>query len=133
MFDSSTDRYRSTYMARSHYSPPPMPEKRRIDVHDPRIRAAIGSYWRKNLRIMGLLLVVWAIGGVGCGVLLADVLNGLHLGGFPLGFWFAQQGSILVFVLVILVYSLLLNRLDDRHHDEIERIRSSRRDHTPAW
>lgn len=100
-----------------------MPETGLIDVHDPRIRAAIDSYWRENLRIMAVLLAIWAAVGLGCGVLLADVLNPFRLGGFPLGFWFAQQGSIAVFVLLILVYCLLLNRLDDRHHEEIERIR----------
>jgi putative solute:sodium symporter small subunit len=100
-----------------------MPDARPIDVHDPRIRAAIDGYWRQNLRIMGVLLAIWAAVGLGCGVLLADVLNRFRLGGFPLGFWFAQQGSIVVFVMLILVYSLLLNRLDDRHHREIERIR----------
>ena len=93
-----------------------------IDVHDPRIRAAIDSYWRKNLRIMSVLLAIWAMVGLGCGVLFADTLNQFRLGGFPLGFWFAQQGSIIVFVCLILVYSLLLNRLDDRHHREIRRI-----------
>ena len=100
-----------------------MPDTGTIDVRDPRIRAAIDSYWRENLRIMGVLLAIWAAVGLGCGVLLADVLNHYRLGGFPLGFWFAQQGSIIVFVVLILVYSLLLNRLDDRHHREIGRIR----------
>jgi putative solute:sodium symporter small subunit len=100
-----------------------MSEVQPIDVHDPRVRAAIDRYWRANLRIMGVLLTVWALAGLGCGVLLGDVLNRFALGGFPLGFWFAQQGSIIVFVVLILLYSLLLNRLDDRHHREIERIR----------
>jgi len=104
-----------------------MPAMNPIDVHDPRIREAIDSYWRQNLRIMAVLLTIWATVGLGCGVLLADVLNGFHLGGFPLGFWFAQQGSIIVFVALILVYSLLLNRLDDRHHQVIERIRRGTR------
>ena len=96
-----------------------------IDVHDPRIVEAIDRYWRKNIRIMGVLLAVWAIAGLGCGILFADALNRFHLGGFPLGFWFAQQGSILVFVLLILVYGLLLNRLDAEHHRELDRIRQS--------
>ena len=95
-----------------------------IDVSDPRIAAAIDRYWRKNVRIMGVLLAIWASAGLGCGVLFADTLNRFRLGGFPLGFWFAQQGSILIFVLLILVYGLLLNRLDAEHHRDLERIRS---------
>ena len=95
-----------------------------IDVHDPRIVASIDRYWRKNVSIMISLLVIWAMVGLGCGVLFADFLNNFHLGGFPLGFWFAQQGSILVFVVIILVYAVLLNRLDARHHRELEQIRS---------
>ena len=69
------------------------------------------------------LLAVWAVAGLGCGVLFADVLNRFRVGGFPLGFWFAQQGSIVVFVLLILIYGLLLNRLDAEHHRDLERIR----------
>jgi putative solute:sodium symporter small subunit len=97
-----------------------------IDVRDPRIAAAIQRYWRKNVRVMAACLVIWAFAGLGCGVLFADTLNQFSLGGFPLGFWFAQQGSILVFVLLILVYGLALNRLDAEHHREIERIRAER-------
>jgi putative solute:sodium symporter small subunit len=99
-----------------------MADERRIDVHDPRIRAAIDSYWRTNLRVVGVLLAIWAAVGLGCGVLFVETLNQFRLGGFPLGFWFAQQGSIIVFVLLILAYALLLNRLDDRHQREIERL-----------
>ncbi len=94
-----------------------------IDVRDPHVVAAIDRYWRRNVRIMVVLLAIWAAAGLGCGVLFADALNRFRLGGYPLGFWFAQQGSILVFVLLILAYGLLLNRLDARHHDELERIR----------
>jgi len=94
-----------------------------IDVHDPQIVSAIDRYWRSNVRLMVVLLVIWAAAGLGCGVLFADALNGFRLGGFPLGFWFAQQGSIIVFVLLILAYGLMMNRLDARHHRELERIR----------
>jgi putative solute:sodium symporter small subunit len=94
-----------------------------VDVRDPRVVAAIHRYWRKNVRIMGALLLVWAVAGLGCGVLFADALNQYRLGGFPLGFWFAQQGSILVFVVLTLVYGVALNRLDAEHHRDLERIR----------
>jgi putative solute:sodium symporter small subunit len=91
----------------------------------PVIIESLQRYWRTNLRIMLVLLVAWAAVSLGCGVLLADVLNQFRIGGFPLGFWFAQQGSILTFVLLILVYALLLNRLDRRHHSEISDIRKN--------
>lgn len=96
------------------------------DVQDPRIRACIDRYWRRNLRLMAALLLVWALAGLGCGVLFADWLNQFHLGGFPLGFWFAQQGSILVFVLLILVYAVVMRRLDRRHHEELDRLARDR-------
>jgi putative solute:sodium symporter small subunit len=70
---------------------------------------------------MGILLVVWALAGLGAGVLFADRLDRLgSLGGYPLGFWFAQQGSIIVFILLILVYAIAMNRLDARHHRDLE-------------
>ena len=81
------------------------------------------GYWRKNVTIMIVLLTIWAFVGLGCGVLFADWLNQFKLGGFPLGFWFAQQGSIIVFVLIILVYALALNRLDAQHRAELDEIR----------
>jgi putative solute:sodium symporter small subunit len=78
----------------------------------------LGRYWLANLRLMAVLLLAWGAAGLGCGVLFADRLNesGFRLGGFPLGFWFAQQGSILVFILLILIYAIAMNRLDARHH-----------------
>jgi putative solute:sodium symporter small subunit len=107
-------------------SEPTKPPEDVIDVHDPRIAASIQRYWRKNVRVMAACLVVWAIAGLGCGVLFADTLNRFSFGGFPLGFWFAQQGSIMIFVLLILVYGLALNRLDAEHHRELEEIRAAR-------
>ena len=66
------------------------------------------------MRLTFGLLIVWAIVGLGCGVLLADVLNQLTFLGFPLGFWFAQQGAIITFVVLILIYALTMARLDRR-------------------
>jgi len=109
-------------------SSPIKPPEDTIDVRDPRIAESIHRYWRKNLWVMAACLTVWAIGGLGCGVLFADALNEFSIGGFPLGFWFAQQGSILIFVLLILVYGLALNRLDAEHHRELEQIRAAGRE-----
>lgn len=71
-------------------------------------------YWRQNLRYLIILLSIWFAASFGCGILFVDYLNQFRIGGAPLGFWFAQQGSIYVFVLLIAAYVLLMNRLDDR-------------------
>lgn len=78
---------------------------------------------------MATLTVAWAALGLGCGVLFADVLNQYQLPGtgYPLGFWFAQQGSIIAFVLIILTYCVLMNRLDAKHHGELEELRKNQR------
>ncbi|REJ73576.1 MAG: DUF4212 domain-containing protein [Acidobacteria bacterium] len=73
------------------------------------------AYWRANLRLMAVLLAIWFTVSYGLGILLVEPLNQVRLGGFPLGFWFAQQGSIYVFVVLILVYAVAMDRLDRRH------------------
>jgi putative solute:sodium symporter small subunit len=70
------------------------------------------NYWKRNLRYLSILLVVWFVASYGCGILFADALNTIKIGGFPLGFWFAQQGSIYVFVVLIFVYVVWMNKLD---------------------
>ena len=70
------------------------------------------QYWKKNLSYLAILLFVWFIVSYGAGILIADYLNNFSMGGFPLGFWFAQQGAIFVFVILIFVYVYLMNRLD---------------------
>lgn len=72
------------------------------------------QYWRKNLKYLAWLLSVWFLVSFGAAILFADDLNSISLGGFPLGFWFAQQGAIYVFVLLIFIYVFLMNRLDKR-------------------
>lgn len=81
---------------------------------------SLARYWRSNLRILFVLLTLWAVLGLGCGILFADVLNQFQLGGYPLGFWFAQQGSIAGFVVLIFIYCMLMNGLDAKHHRELE-------------
>ncbi len=70
------------------------------------------GYWKKNLKYLGILLTIWFVVSYGFGILLAPELNAIRVGGFKLGFWFAQQGSIYVFVILIFVYVYLMNRLD---------------------
>jgi len=70
------------------------------------------AYWRRNLSLMFKLLVVWFLVSFGCGIMLFDFLNQFQLGGYKLGFWFAQQGSIYVFVVLIFVYRSRMSALD---------------------
>jgi putative solute:sodium symporter small subunit len=73
------------------------------------------AHWRANLRILALLLSIWAFVSFGCGIFFADYLDRFEIGGFKLGFWMAQQGSIYVFVLLIAVYVVWMNRLDRKY------------------
>ena len=70
------------------------------------------AYWRRNLSLMAVLLAIWALVSFGAGVFFVDALNEISIGGFPLGFWFAQQGSIICFVLLIAVYVWRMDKLD---------------------
>jgi putative solute:sodium symporter small subunit len=76
------------------------------------------EYWRKNLRYVVILLSIWFTVSLGFGILLVDTLNSIQIGGFPLGFWFAQQGAIYVFVVLIFVYIYLMNKLDKQYTTE---------------
>lgn len=73
------------------------------------------AYWKENLSLLAKLLVVWFIVSFGAGILLVDVLNQIEVFGFKLGFWFAQQGSIYVFVVLIFVYMAKMNSLDQKY------------------
>ena len=81
---------------------------------DPRTIARHSEYWRRNIRYVGMLLAVWCTVSYGFGIVFVASLNSFRLPGtsFPLGFWFAQQGSIYVFVVLIFVYVRLMNGLD---------------------
>ena len=72
------------------------------------------EYWKSNLRIVFSLLVIWFIASFGFGIIFSDMLDQIKVGGFKLGFWFAQQGSIYIFVLIIFIYVWLMKRLDKR-------------------
>lgn len=77
-------------------------------------------YWRKNLQYLAGLLVIWFVVSYGCGILFVDQLDRFSLGGFKLGFWFAQQGSIYAFVVLIFIYVYLMNKLDRESNVEEE-------------
>lgn len=77
------------------------------------------AYWKENLKYLVILLTIWFLVSYGAGILFKDALNSIRLGGFKLGFWFAQQGSIYVFVILIFVYVRLMNKLDKKYgYDE---------------
>jgi len=79
------------------------------------------AYWRANLKLVAVLLIIWFVVSFGFGILLVEPLNSIAFFGFKLGFWWAQQGSIYVFVVLIFVYSALMKRIDRNfnvHDDE---------------
>ncbi|UAW96840.1 DUF4212 domain-containing protein [Halopseudomonas nanhaiensis] len=81
---------------------------------------AARGYWKENLRLMLILLIIWFAVSFGAGILFVDLLDNIQFFGFPLGFWFAQQGSIYTFVVLIFVYVVKMNTLDRKYdfHEE---------------
>ena len=76
------------------------------------------GYWRANSRLILVLLAIWGFVSIGCSILLVEPLNRFLIGNLPAGFWFAQQGSIFVFVVLIFVYAFAMDRLDKQHDVE---------------
>lgn len=73
------------------------------------------AYWKENISLVIKLIVIWFVVSYGCGILLVDVLNNIQLGGYKLGFWFAQQGSIYTFVALIFYYTKKMGDLDRKY------------------
>ncbi len=73
------------------------------------------GYWKSNLRLLTILLIIWFAVSYGLGIVLVEPLNSFSVGGYPLGFWFAQQGSIYIFVVLIFVYAWGMNLLDKKY------------------
>ena len=76
------------------------------------------SYWKSNLKVVFSLLSLWFIASYGFGIIFSDLLDQIKIGGFKLGFWFAQQGSIFVFVILIFVYVWLMKKLDKKYTEK---------------
>ncbi len=72
------------------------------------------AYWTANLRLLIILLTIWFVVSYGFGIILVDVLNTIQLGGYRLGFWFAQQGSMYIFVVLIFIYAIRMGQLDKK-------------------
>jgi|AZIJ01.1.fsa_nt_gi putative solute:sodium symporter small subunit len=75
----------------------------------------VQSYWRANVKVLTVLLSLWALVSFGCGVLFSDWLDQFNLGGFPLGFWFTQQGTMLCFVAIIFIYHIWMKKIERAH------------------
>ena len=82
-------------------------------------KLALKAYWKANIKILISLLLVWFLASFGFGILWSDELDQIQIGGFKLGFWFAQQGSIYIFVLLIFIYVHLMNKLDQKYKKQI--------------
>lgn len=78
-------------------------------------KSSANAYWSTNIRIVTVCLIIWALVSFGFGIVLRPLLSGITVGGTDLGFWFAQQGSILVFLALIFFYAFRMNRLDREH------------------
>ena len=76
------------------------------------------KYWKANLKIVLSLLLIWFVASFGFGIILSESLDKIKIGGFKLGFWFAQQGSIYIFVVIIFLYVWLMKRLDKKFSKE---------------
>jgi putative solute:sodium symporter small subunit len=74
------------------------------------------SYWRESLYIVTVILTIWATVSYGCAIIFRKELDQFMIGNAPFGFWMAQQGSIIVFVLLLVLYTFLMNRLDKKHN-----------------
>ncbi len=83
------------------------------------------SYWKSNIKIVLALLSVWFFISFGCGILFVDTLDNIRFGGFKLGFWIAQQGSIFVFVALIYIYIYFMDKLDAKYNLETTRLEKS--------
>ena len=73
------------------------------------------AYWRQNIRLLWNLMSIWFVVSFGAGILFRDFLDQFAIGGYPLGFWFAQQGSIYVFILLIVFYSIRMKRIERQY------------------
>ena len=83
-------------------------------------RRNIDQYWKKNIQIVSILLVFWFLASFGFGIIFADNLDEISFFGFKLGFWFAQQGSILIFVAIIFIYIRSMKKLDQEFKEDID-------------
>ena len=93
------------------------------DSSDPNSCNSHAAYWRANIKVLLILVGVWFFASFGMGIIAVDFLDEFAFMGFPFGFWMAQQGSIVVFLIIIAIYAIVMNRMDKRHvveEDDVE-------------
>jgi putative solute:sodium symporter small subunit len=73
------------------------------------------AYWKENIRLITILLIVWALVSYGAGIVFAPLLNNFYVGSLPMGFWFAHQGALYVFIILIFVYAFLMDKTDKKY------------------
>lgn len=83
---------------------------------DPQVEGDAASYWADNLKLLGSLMTIWFFVSFGAGILFRNYLDQFSLGGYPLGFWFAQQGSIYVFIALIIFYHIRIKQLERKYN-----------------
>jgi putative solute:sodium symporter small subunit len=79
------------------------------------LNASAAAYWKANVKLVSILLVIWFVASYLFGIILVEPLNNIRIGGYQLGFWFAQQGSIYTFLILIYVYATMMGKLDREH------------------
>jgi len=84
-------------------------------------KSVFKAYWKANIKILISLLIIWFLASFGFGILWSDELDQIQIGGFKLGFWFAQQGSIYIFVVLIFLYVHLMDKLDQKYKKQISK------------
>jgi len=94
------------------------------DSSDPNSDNSHAAYWRANIKILLILVGVWFFASFGMGIIAVDFLDQFTFMGFPFGFWMAQQGSIVVFLIIIAIYAIAMNRMDKKHGVEEEDVES---------
>lgn len=85
-------------------------------VEDKQTTESEKAYWSENIRLLSVLMLIWFVVSFGAGILFRDWLDQFSLGGYPLGFWFAQQGSIYVFIGLIYFYSWKIHKIEQKYH-----------------
>ncbi|QXD23974.1 DUF4212 domain-containing protein [Opitutia bacterium ISCC 51] len=94
------------------------------DSSDPNSDNSHAAYWRANIKILLILVGVWFFASFGMGIIAVDFLDQYTFLGFPFGFWMAQQGAIVVFLIIIAIYAIVMNRMDKKHGVEEEDVES---------